>query len=527
MKELKLEELSTRQKLGIVMSSMVSAANPESVEYAINMIRNHSLGAIWVNYGVRGRDEVLAKIREAADYPILVMTDAESGICNYRIGKHNPLGCTDNEELAYTFGKVTGVTAKRLGYNTICNPVLDIVDGNYLCGMTIRSLGSDKYKVAKLAKAMTQGLHDSGILTVAKHYPGSTESDLKIDSHMGEATSEMTREQMIENNLYPYIELIKEGLLDGIMTKHARFVNIDPDYPASLSKKMIGIIRELGFDGFTITDALTMMGVVAKFGRQNSIGLAIANGNDLALPYYGKPKMEYEFLCNCYDEGLIPDDRLDEAVSRVLAAQHKTLTPPKHTVLDKQDINDFNRISPESIFTYIDEGVSATLDKEGRHLFTILTETPVDIRTRDQVQVDTLDKDWYRAASMADKIQTYYPNSGFTTLSVYPGGSEVHKYLDLTVEYDDVVFITFFNSTAYIGRECLSSRVISVMDALQVSGRISTVIHLGNPYILEDLPHIPRIIVGNTSSDSLDHCLEILAGNAPALGIPTYDIKLK
>ena len=527
MKELKLQDLNTRQKLGMSMIALVTKKEPDRLEYALDMIRNHSLGGIWVNFVTPGRDEIIQKIREAADYPILIMCDAEGGMCDLRVGRHNAIGCTDSEELAYAFGKVTAVTARNLGYNVICDPILDMAYGNCVCGMNARALGHDKYKVARLAKAEARGFHDGGIMTIAKHYPGFAGTEAYIDSHMAESTSHATKEELIETNLYPYIELIKEGLLDGIMTKHARFINIDPDYPASLSQKMINIIRELGFEGIAITDALTMMGVVAKFGRRNSIGLAVANGNDMALPYQSHPQREYEMLCECYDEGMIADSRLDEAVSRVLAAQHKTLAPPKYTQLTDEDYTTFDRINRESTFAYTDKGVPVTLEREGRHLFVISTEKAMDINTRDQVIVDTLNKDWYRPYDIAEKIRTLYPNSGITTLSIFPSSSETYQFLNQTIEYDDVVFITFFNSAAYIGRECLSSRVISVMEALQVTNRISTVIHFGNPFVLEDLPHVPRILVGTISADNTQYTLDILAGNLPAKGIPVYPIRLK
>ena len=527
MKELKLEELTVRQKLGMTMTALMSDTSPENEEYILEMIRNHSLGAVWINWPCTRRNELLAKVKEAADYPILIMADAEGGMANLRIGKQNAIGCADREDLAYAFGKVVGVTAKSLGYNTICDPILDIVDGNALCGATIRSIGSDKLRVTALSRAEAKGFHDSGILTVGKHYPGTAETDTLIDSHMAEVSSEMTVEELMEKNLYPYIELCKEGLLDGIMTKHVRFHKIDPDYTASLSSKMINLIREKGFDGFAITDALTMMGVVAKFGKKNLPGLSIANGNDLSLPYGKNHKEAYGFLCDFYDEGKLSDQRLDEAVSRVLKAQHKTLTTPIHTSLSQEDYENFNKLNTETTFAYTDQGVSVALPKDKKHLFVILTETPVDISRRNDVQVDTWDKDWYHVMAIVEKLQNFYPDSGATTLSIFPAPAESKAVLGKAPDYDDVVFITFFNSTAYMGKECFTSRVLSVMEAMQVTDTISTVVHFGNPYVLEDIPHVPRIIVGTTGADNMLPTFEVLAGERKPMGVPTYKINLK
>lgn len=209
----------------------------------------------------------IERIKAAADYPILIFSDAESGIGEHLIGRHNAVGLADNEELAYIFGKVTAVTARNMGYNVICNPLLDMVDQNAVCGGNSRSLGSNKYRVTALASAIARGMHDGGVLTVAKHYPGSTANEATIDPHMAESSSDMTREELLEYNLYPYLKLNEAGLLDGIMSKHSRFHNIDPVYPATLSKELLGIIRDEGFDGFFITDAMGMMGVVSRWDR--------------------------------------------------------------------------------------------------------------------------------------------------------------------------------------------------------------------------------------------------------------------
>ena len=280
MKELKFEELSTRQKLGMTLTAFVNAdeRTPEEDDYIIEMIKNHSLGAVWVRPNYNNSDELMARIKEAADYPILVFTDAESGIKPYLVGRHNAIAATGNEKHAYVFGKVVGATARKMGYTVVCNPVVDMNPGSQ------RSLGTDPEKVSKLAETIARGMHDGGVLNVAKHYP-SANNPTGVDSHMGEAVSPETKEDLLKRALIPYKHLIDEGLLDGIMTSHKKMSNIDPEHPTSLSKPVIDIIRELGFDGFAITDALCMMGIRAKFGDVDAKGFALEAGNDTILPY--------------------------------------------------------------------------------------------------------------------------------------------------------------------------------------------------------------------------------------------------
>lgn len=528
-RELRLSELTTEQKLGMTMTAHIyklstEEASEENLEYALEMIRNHALGAIWVDSSYR-REEVMRRIREAADYPILIFTDAESGFGDYKIGRHNALACADSEELAYIFGKITAINARKAGYNVVCNPVLDMCKTNSVCGKTVRSMGSNKYRVAKLAAAEARGLHDGGVLTVGKHYPSAL-GDSEIDPHMAESTSYETKEELLDYNLYPYLALYRNGLLDGIMTQHCRFPNIDPEYPASLSQKVIDVIREQGFDGFAITDALVMMGTAAKFGVQACKGLAIGNGNDLALTWYAN-KESFEAILASYEQGLISDKRLDEAVCRVLEAQSKTLTAPKFTEITDSDIQLFHRINRDGVIACTDDSVPTALDQNGKHFFAVLTPNEIEISEEGKVNVDTLTKGWYQPQMIMKQLKLLFPNSEVFAINQFPSPVQNVQLLERNVEFDDVVFITYNDSAAYIGRECLTSRIVSAIQALQITNRVSTVVHFGNPFVLEELEHIPRILIGGCSSDSICCTLDVLAGKHPAKGHLAYTLTLK
>ena len=94
-------------------------------------------------------------------------------------------------------------------------------------------------------------------------------------------------------------------------------------------------------------------------------------------------------------------------------------------------------------------------------------------------------------------------------------------------EYDDVVFVTYFYGRPCMGHEELTARVRTVFDSLQVTNRIAALVHYGNVFVLEDLPHISRVITAPGSFDSTMAALEVLAGEREAKGIIPYDIKLK
>ena len=109
-------------------------------------------------------------------------------------------------------------------------------------------------------------------------------------------------------------------------------------------------------------------------------------------------------------------------------------------------------------------------------------------------------------------------------ISQFPSASENMRVIR-SDDFEDIVFVTFFRSAPYLGRECFTSRILVLMEALQITNRISTVIHFGNPYALEDIPHIPRIIIGTNAPDNNIYALDVLTGDYPAKGKLTNDVK--
>ena len=368
-------------------------------------------------------------------------------------------------------------------------------------------------------------MHDGGVLTVGKHYPGTSTTE-HIDAHMAETGSEATVEELLDYNLYPYKYLIDRGLLDGVMTQHTRFYKIDDVYPASLSKPVIDIIRErLDFKGFCVTDALTMMGVVARFGKNPSKGLAIAAGNDLALTS-GNAKEDYEALTECYENGVFTDDQLDRAVKVVLETQEKLLMlPAEIPEITEKDEELFARINKDSIYGRVDSGLPMNISKGGKHFFVVMTSMQAR-NDHGKLDVDTMTRHWYRPERIIARLEKEYPNCTTYALKEYPEPGDMDRLLNLAIGYDEVVFITYFNSAACVGRERFTPRIISLIEAMQVTNRISTLLYFGNPFVLEDIPHISRLLVGPTSEMAVEAGLDVLAGDYDAKGVLTYDVKL-
>ncbi len=518
MKELDLASLSTEQKLGLLLCANLNHGEAD-VEDALEMIREHKLGSVWVHSKIKNREDIVRRVRETADYPILILCDAENGHPDHPIPAAIALSAAhESEEYAHAFGRLTAAKYAAMGYNVICNPLLDRCRGNSPGGSVTRTISPDKEVVARLGKAIARGMHEGGVLACAKHYPSATEN-MPYDSHMREGYAADTREQLEAESLYAYRALNEEGLLDGVMVGHTLLPNIDPDRPASLSRPVIDVLRDAGVDGFLITDALNMMGVVLKYGNYKTTPMAIEAGNDIPLSWGIPCREAYAALLEGYRDGTITEARLEEAVRRVLAAQHKVTLLPKHQEPRPEDIEKVAAISRECISYVSPEGLPPAIDPNGRHLFVILFDKMIDVT---KAEFDAFTDEWYNPRHIADTVHRLFPRSEAVVYPELPDTGSNMKLFREQQQFDDVVFITYYRPMCFVGREHLTTRVVDMMDALQSTDRIVAHLHFGNPFVATDAPYMPRVLLGWGSAACIDHALEILAGNAEPKGIQPY-----
>ncbi len=180
-------------------------------------------------------------------------------------------------------GAFTGDLLRLLGFNLNFAPVLDLdhfpETQNALRG---RCWGRDPQRVIDYAGHWNRWLRKRSIASCAKHFPACGRA--QSDPHHDLPSSPATLEELLREDVIPYTALMPE--LDAIMLAHVEFPNIDSNFPASLSPRMIrGFLRDqLGFDKhLVLTDDLDMGAITTRYGRGQDVKLAIEAGNDLAL----------------------------------------------------------------------------------------------------------------------------------------------------------------------------------------------------------------------------------------------------
>ncbi|MFN3740401.1 MAG: glycoside hydrolase family 3 N-terminal domain-containing protein [Thermodesulfovibrionales bacterium] len=165
------------------------------------------------------------------------------------------------------------------GINTILAPVMDIQNNPLNPIISIRSFGVEPEIVSLLGTLMIRVFNEEGVLSCAKHFPGH--GDTVIDSHHALPVIRKSVERLSAFELIPFKRAIESGV-SMIMMGHILATGIDTERPVSISEKAVRFLRDMGFEGLIITDAMNM-GALSDYGELDSSELAMAAGVDLIL----------------------------------------------------------------------------------------------------------------------------------------------------------------------------------------------------------------------------------------------------
>ena len=236
---------------------------------------------------------LVAELRDSvgrADAPILI--DQEGG----RVARLRPpewpsypsparlaaLGASA-EEAVRLGARLIAADLHELGITVDCLPLLDIPVPGADPIIGDRAYGDEPQTVARLGRAVCEGLLAGGVLPVIKHIPGHGRGN--VDSHLALPVVDASRAELERTDFAPFRALAD---MPWAMTAHIVYTAVDPDRPATLSPLVIeDVIRGwIGYDGILISDDLSMQALGGDFASRASG--AIAAGCDLVLHCNGK-----------------------------------------------------------------------------------------------------------------------------------------------------------------------------------------------------------------------------------------------
>ncbi|EMY81398.1 beta-N-acetylglucosaminidase, putative [Psychroflexus gondwanensis ACAM 44] len=322
--------LSLEEKIGqLFMIDVFTSRSDSELESLESLIKSNHVGGVIFSKGNPYRQAQLTnKIQTENKIPLLVGMDAEWGLAmrldsTYAFPWNMTLGAIQDTSIVRKVGQQIGKHSKRLGVHINFAPVADINTNpkNPIIGN--RSFGETKDIVISHSVALMKGMHEAGILSSAKHFPGH--GDTEQDSHKTLPSIGFSEKRIRDIELKPFQALIDEGV-SSVMVAHLNIPSLESqkNLPSSLSSKIVSDLlkEELGFNGLIITDALNMKGVSNSSTPGEVDMQAFKAGSDILLISEDIPKA-INIIKEAVLKGDITNKRLAASVKKILYAKYK------------------------------------------------------------------------------------------------------------------------------------------------------------------------------------------------------------
>ncbi len=336
-----LAAMTLEEKAGQVFCPMGFTDDPGALRH---MVCDIGVGGMMYRMGPAGYIQNTHRtIQSLAKIPLLLAANTEAGGSGLALegtsfGAPMAVAATDDAENGYRMGYVSCAEGAAMGLNWSFAPIVDI-DMDFHNPITnTRTFGSDPDKVIAFASRYMDAADEQDVAVAIKHFPGDGVDER--DQHILTSINSLSCDAWMETYGKVYKTLIHKGaktVMVGHIAQPAWVKKLDPAasrkeqlLPASLSRPLLtGLLRkELGFNGLISTDATPMVGFTCAMPRRDAIPAVIAAGADMIL-FNKSLDEDYGFLLDGLRTGKVTEQRLDEAVTRILATKASLHLPQK------------------------------------------------------------------------------------------------------------------------------------------------------------------------------------------------------
>lgn len=439
-----------------------------------NIIDKYHIGGLIFSLGSIN-DQIISHniFQKQSNIPLLISMDAEWGLGmrledGFSFPYNITLGAIRDDSLIFNVGQRIGEHLKKIGVHLNFAPVSDVNTNPKNPIIGARSFGENKFNVSKKSIKYIEGLNESGVLAVGKHFPGH--GDTRKDSHLTLPTLNYDSRRIDSIELYPFKQIIKNGV-DGIMTAHLKVKSLDDKMITTLSKKIINDLLkvDLGFEGIVITDALDMKAIVDySKGNYPDVDALIA-GNDILLMPTDLKKSIGEIKKAVLD-GRVTEKRLEDAVKKILKTKYK-VGLNKYRPIPNNNIKDqLNTHEDYALFEKLAEK-SMTLIKNERNLIPLSLDKDLKVGL---VNLGT------------ENSETFHNYLNNFRIVEKIDISDLKKIKDAHNRYDKIIVSVHKADKSPFEDYKLSKNEISIINTLKKNNKIILVV-FSNPYTLLDI----------------------------------------
>ncbi len=482
----------------------------------LDMINQHKIGGLIFFQGGPGRQAALTNAYQSASrVPLLIAMDGEWGL-GMRLDStisypyQMTLGAVQDETLIYEMGARIAHQMRRLGVHVNFAPVADVNNNPDNPVINYRSFGEDKFNVARKSIAYMRGLQENNVLATAKHFPGHGDTD--TDSHHSLPNIGHTRERIDSLELYPFRQLISEGI-GGIMVAHLNIPALDDSgVPSTLSRPIVtDLLRnELGYKGIIVTDAMNMKGVTGS----NPAGVvdkdAILAGNDMLEFTEDVPRAVAE-IRQAIRRGQISQAEIDARCRKMLALK-------QWAGLDRFQPIPLAHIAGE-VNTPHDKLVRRKLIE---HAITVLKNenNAIPVRDLESVKIASVAFGAPHATPFQQTLSLYHAITHFN-VGTEPDQLQLDSLRACLGDFNRIIVSIHDNSIRPLNRWNFSQQAQAFLEELSRDGR-STVVLFRNPYVMTNLPALaeaPALVVAYQDDPETESvAAQIIFGGVGAKG---------
>lgn len=516
-----LAGMSVEEKCGQLFCVLFKETKQEEFDYVFSIL---SPGGCMYRVVPTERAVNASKTLQArSKVPLLIAANLEkggNGIVSEGtlVGSPMEIAATDDVEMAAKMAEACAREARAVGANWAFAPIIDI-DSNFRNPITnTRTFGSDPTRVREMGEAYVRRVQSLGLAASIKHFPGDGQDER--DQHLVTSINSMDCEEWMQTYGAAYKASIDAGSLTcmvGHIMQPAWSRRLNPALrdeeimPGTLSPELLGgLLRgKLGFNGLICSDATTMAGYMLAMSRKRAVPETIARGCDMFL-FARNLQEDFGFMMDGIREGIITPERLDEAVTRILATKAALGLHKGAPEISLENARQVVGCAQHQAWAEecADRGITLVKEQPG-----VLPVTPERYRRIlfYPIEPATGGEGNYKVAPAVSQLRQMLVERGFEVTDFVPqpyGEGFTTKFMDVVNSCDLILYVanlsTRSNQTVVriewkqpMGADC--GHYINDVPTIFVS--------LENPYHLLDFPRVKTYI--NTYSNNI-HCIEQL-----------------